>query len=53
MKKSELLKLAEIAVVASPTISPESKIDILRVLFDEESLEEYREEQQAKKEAAE
>ena len=36
MKKSEAYKLAQIAVVSTPTIAPESKLDILSVLMSDE-----------------
>ncbi len=51
MKKSELYHLAQIAVINSPSITPESKIEVLRVLLDDECLELYREEQEEKKNA--
>ena len=38
MKKSEAYKLAQIAVVSTATIAPESKVDILRVLIADENL---------------
>ncbi len=41
MKKSEIYHLAQIAVVTSPTISPENKLEILRVLIAEENLALY------------
>lgn len=53
MKKSEIYQLAQIAVVSSPCIAPESKVAILRVLFNEEDLSLYIEEREAKKEAEE
>lgn len=34
MKKSEAYKLAQIAVVSTPTIAPESKLEILKHLFE-------------------
>ena len=45
MKKSELYHIAMMAVMQSPSISPESKIEVLKVLIDDESLELYREKQ--------
>lgn len=43
MKKSEAYHLAQIAVIATPTISVESKIEVMRVLLEQEDLELYRE----------
>ena len=51
MKKSELYHLAQIAVVVSPAITPETKIEILRELLDREELEIFCEEQEEKKNA--
>lgn len=53
MKKSELYHLAQIAVVLSPAITPETKIEVLRELIDKEELEIFCEEQEAKKAAEE
>ena len=44
MKKSEIYNLAQFAVVSSPCIAPESKIEILRVLMQHEEWEKYVEE---------
>ena len=49
MKKSEAYHLAQIAVVNSPNISPEGKIDILAILIDDERIAVYCEECEAKK----
>lgn len=38
MKKSEIYHLAQIAVINSPSITPESKIEVLRELIDKEEL---------------
>lgn len=38
MKKSEAYKLAQIAVISTATIAPESKVEILRVLIADENL---------------
>lgn len=38
MKKSELYHLAEVAVITTNTISVESKIEVLRVLFESEDV---------------
>ena len=51
MKKSELYHLAQIAVINSPSIAPETKIEVLRELLDAESLELYREEREENKNA--
>lgn len=54
MKKSEMYKMAMMAVVASNSISPNVKIDIVRELIEREDLElfkEKREEEEAEKEA--
>lgn len=47
MKKSEAYNLAAISVIATPCITPENKLEILRVLIREEDLERYYEEQAA------
>lgn len=46
MKKSEAYHLAQIAVIATNTISVESKIEIMRVLLAQESFEQLIEEQE-------
>ena len=46
MKKSEAYNLAQIAVITTSTISPENKLEILRVLIAEENLALYCEEQE-------
>lgn len=38
MKKSEAYNLAQVAVILSPAITPENKLEILRILFEEEKL---------------
>ena len=53
MKKSEAYNLAQTAVVLCPCISPEKKLEILRVLMDDEDIEKYAEERAAKKAASE
>lgn len=45
MKKSEAYHLAQIAVIATNTISVESKIEIMRVLLAQETFEQLIEEQ--------
>ena len=50
MKKSEAYHLAQFAVLNSPSISPESKLEVLHVLMMDEDLEKHieeREEQRA------
>lgn len=50
IKKSEIYHLAQIAVINAQTIAPESKIEIMRVLIEQENLElfcEGREEENA------
>lgn len=49
MKKSEIYHLAQIAVIGTATISPESKLEILSVLMADEELALYCEEQEAEK----
>lgn len=53
MKNSEAYHLAQIAVVQSPNIAPENKIDVLRILFDAESFAEFCEQKEAGKTVAE
>lgn len=48
MKKSEIYHLAQIAVINSPSITPESKIEVMRTLMEDESLALYVEERKAK-----
>ena len=48
MKKSELYHLAQIAVVLSPCLAPENKLEVLRTLFDDEDLAKFVEEREAK-----
>ena len=49
MKKSEVYYLSQFAVVNSPSIAPESKLEILRVLMMDEDLEKFSEEQEERK----
>lgn len=49
MKKSETYNLAQIAVITTPTISPENKLEILRVLIEDEGIALFSEEREAKK----
>ena len=46
MKKSEAYHLAMIALMATNAISVESKIEVMRVLLDQESFEQLIEEQE-------
>lgn len=46
MKRSEAYHLAQIAVVQSPTISPENKLEILKLLNHQEYFEKFCEEQE-------
>ena len=48
MKKSELYHLAQIAVLTSPCIAPENKLEVLKTLMGEEDLAKFIEEQKAK-----
>lgn len=41
MKKSEMYHLAQIAVVLTPSIAPESKVEILKMLMEDESLAQF------------
>ena len=41
MKKSEACHLAQIAVLNSNCISPDKKLEVLRILMDEERLSQY------------
>jgi hypothetical protein len=53
MKKSESYHMAQVAVVLSPSIAPEKKLEILRVLMDAEDLELYCEEKEMERMTAE
>lgn len=46
MKKSEVYHLAQIAVVQSPSISPENKLEILKILSCQEYFEKFCEEKE-------
>lgn len=48
MKKSEIYHLAQMAVLNTATISPENKLEIIKVLMDDEGLALYCESQEAK-----
>lgn len=43
MKKSEQYHIAQMAVLNSPSISPERKLEIIETLLGDESLAKYRE----------
>lgn len=49
MKRSEMYHLAQIAVVQSPSISPENKLHILKTLLAQEHFEKYCEEREEEK----
>ena len=51
MKKSELYHLAQIAVINSPNLAPETKLEIMKVLIPDESSARYWEEQEDKRNA--
>lgn len=52
MKKSEAYHLAQMAVVNSPAISPEAKIEVMRILLEDEAIALYSEKRQTEREAA-
>jgi hypothetical protein len=47
MKRSEAYHLAQVAVINAPTITPENKVEILRVLYAQEDLELWTERAEA------
>lgn len=47
MKKSECYHLAQIAVLTSPSISPERKLQVIEVLHGNKSNAEWQEEREA------
>ena len=49
MEKSEIYYMAQIAVLNSPLIAPEKKLEMLRVLMGDEAAAKYWEDLQAKK----
>ena len=53
MKKSTAYNLAQIAVMMSPNIAPENKLEILRVLMDDENVALFCEAAEEEKEVAE
>ena len=48
MKKSEIYHLAQITVVNAPCIAPERKLEVLRVLMENEEVAKFVEEREAK-----
>ena len=52
MKKSELYHLAMVAIVQSPNISPENRVEIVKLLLENEDLELYREKVEAERNAS-
>lgn len=53
MKKSEIYHLAQITVVNAPLISPERKLEMLRILMNDEDVALYSERKEAEKATAE
>ena len=53
MKKSEAYNLAQIAVLLSPCLAPENKLEVLRVLMSDEDVALYTEKREAEKTAEE
>ena len=53
MKKSIAYNLAQIAVMMSPNIAPENRLEILRILMEDESLALYVEKREEEKTAGE
>ena len=51
MKRSEAYHLAQIAVVQTPSISPERKLEILKILSCQEHFEQFCEEKEETNEA--
>ena len=51
MLKSEIYHLAQIAVVNTPCIAPETKLEILSVLIDDKSVALYCEKKEAEEAA--
>lgn len=49
MKKSEAYQIAQIAVVNSPMISPEGKVEIIKYLIEDEELAVFCEKQMSEK----
>jgi hypothetical protein len=53
MKKSEAYNLAQTAVLLSPCIAPERKLEVLRVLMSDEDVALFTEKREAQKAVAE
>lgn len=53
MKKSEMYKLAQVAVIEHPMLSSKQKIEILKELLDKESVALFVEKQEEKEKAHE
>ena len=53
MKKSELFKAAQVAVLAADFVTNKEKLEIIKLLMSEESVAVYCEEHRAKKESEE
>ena len=53
MKKSEIYKLAQVAVIETPMLSSKQKIEILKELIDKEGLEMFVERQKEQEKANE
>lgn len=51
MKKSEMFRMAQMAVLAADFVSNEDKLEIIKVLMSEENVVKYCEDQRAKKES--
>lgn len=50
MKRSEIYYLAQVAVVQTPSISPENKLEILKTLSCQEHFEKFCEEKEEESE---
>lgn len=51
MKKSEIYHLTQITIINSPCIAPERKLEVLRVLMENEDVALFCEKQEEKKNA--
>lgn len=49
MKESEIYHLAQLAVILSPCIAPENKLEVLKTLMHDEDVAKFVEEREAKK----
>lgn len=52
MKKSEMYRMAQYAVINSPSMQAETKTEILRMLFENEDVAKYCEKQEEKEKEA-